>query len=238
MQKIKTGIPGLDEILKGGLNQNSSVLITGAPGTGKSIMALQFAYYGAQKGEPSLYLTSEETAVTLRSYAKSLGMDLEPLEKKGTLTIVEQPITGKIISIEAPLTVIRKKKIKRVALDSLTLFQYAYGSDQYEFRKGILSFLSDMKNEGITLFVTSERSTMDIDNFAYKPQDFIFEGLIILSKIRKSQSFERVLTVAKVRGQDHLLDIFPFQITSEGVKVFPKQLPFSLIEQDVRKVKK
>lgn len=233
---ISMGIPGLDEILKGGIKKNSSILITGAPGTGKSIIALQFVIQGAKNNEPSLYITAEETVGALRDYAKSLGFEIEKYEANGMLTLIEQKLSGKkIVSIETPMDIIKKKNIKRVALDSLTLFQYVYSSDVLEFRKGVLDFVTDMRAVGVTLLATSEKETTDIDAFIYKPHDFLFEGLIILIKIRKGASFERCLTVAKMRGQEHLLDIFPLKIGKGGMTVFPKQIPFSLIEKDFSK---
>ena len=120
---IKTGVEGLDELFKGGLKENSSILLQGSPGTGKTILALQFIYQGALMGEPGLFITSEIKADDLREYALSLGMDLRPLEKKGIFHIVEQPILrGNIVSIDTPLKIIKQSKIKRVVLDSLTLF--------------------------------------------------------------------------------------------------------------------
>lgn len=230
--KIKLGISGLDTIFKGGVIEGNSVIVSGAPGTGKSIIALQFIYSGAKNNEPGLFITSEETASTLRKNAKSLGMDLEAYEKKNLITVVEQSVTsGRMITIEAPLALIKKKKIKRVALDSLSLFEFVYSSKSDEFRRGVIAFLAKMKNAGVTLLATSERATTDLDAFDYKPEDFLFDGLILLSRIRKGASFERVCTVAKMRGQEHLMDIYPLSIGKGGIKIFPGQLPFSLIEK-------
>ena len=239
MEKIKFGIQGLDEILKGGVKKDSTILVTGVPGTGKSIAAMQFIYNGALKGIPGMFITSEETAISLREHMQDLGFKLEDLEKKGIITIVEQSVTsGKMISIEAPLKLIAKKKVKRVAMDSLTLFEFVYGSSVNEFRKGIISFIKQMKESGVTLIVTSERDTSEVDGMKFKSEDFLFDGLIVLSMIRKGSSFERVIHVNKMRGQEHLIDVFPFQIGKGGLKVFPKQIPFSLIEQDVLKKSK
>lgn len=231
MDKIKFGIDGLDEILKGGLRQGSAVVITGPPGSGKSIAAMQFIYAGAKKGIPGMFITSEETAFYLREDMASVGFDFVSLEKKGMITIVEQSVTGgRMVSIEAPLKLIQSRKIKRVVLDSLTLFEYVYGSSINEFRKGIISFIKQMKEAGITLVVTSERDS--VDGMRFKPEDYLFDGMILLSVIRKGSTYERVLHVSKMRGQNHLLDIYPFQITQKGIEVFPKEIPFSLIEQD------
>ena len=235
IEYIKTGIPGLDEAFNGkGILKRSAILVTGAPGTGKSIIALQYLIEGAKQGIPCLYITSEEPAPILRQYAKNIGLDIEEYEKKGLLMIYEQPITGKIISIEAPLHLIREKKIQRVVMDSLTLFEYAYSKDEdrFEFRRGILTFIEDMRKEGATLIATSENFNSDIDAFRFKDQDFLFEGVIILSRIRKGASFERTLFVAKMRGQEHLLDIFPLKIGKGGAVVQTKQIPFSLLEKE------
>lgn len=233
--KVKTGVPGLDEIFRGGVNKGSSVLVTGSPGTGKTLLVLQFIHAGARLGEPGLYITCEEPIELIKSYAKGIGLDLEEHEKKGLITFIKQPVTlKKIASIARPLEVIRKKKIKRVVLDSLTFFEYIHTAGEMDFRKEVLGFLTAMREEGVTLFVTSEQINPDFDSFIFRPQDFLFSGLVILTKVRKASSFERCLHVAKLRGQEHLIDIYPFTIGKGGIKVFPKQLPFSLIEKEAK----
>ncbi|MDI6737429.1 MAG: ATPase domain-containing protein [Nanoarchaeota archaeon] len=234
MEKIKLGIPGLDEILNGGIREGCMVLFSGSPGTGKSIASMQFIYSGAKKGIPGMFITSEETAFSLREDMKSVGFDIAGFENKGMITVVEQSVTGGgMISIEAPLKLIQKRKIKRVVLDSLTLFEYVYGSSVNEFRKGIVSFIKQMKEAGVTLVVTSERQLFD--GIQYRPEDYLFDGLVLMSLVRKGASFDRVIQVAKMRGQNHMINIFPFQIGKGGITVFPNEVPFSLIEQDVIK---
>lgn len=235
---IKTGIKGFDTILKGGLRQNSSVLITGGPGTGKTIFALQFIVEGAKFGEAGLYITFEESVESLREYAESIGIDLRGFEKKGLITLVQQPISNKkIMSIAAPLNVIKQKNIKRVVLDSLTLFEYMHVAGTMDFRKEVLDFTLRMKEAGVTLISTSQKHVVNFDAMDFQPQDFLFEGVVVVAKIRKSSSFERCLSVVKLRGQDHLIDIYPFTIKKGGIEVYPNELPFSLIEKDVDKFK-
>ncbi len=238
MERIKIDIPGMEDIIKGGIPSDSSILVTGGPGSGKSIFALQFIYNGAKKNIPGLYITSEQSIPSLRSSCSSLDLDIEPYEKKDLITIVEQSVTsGKLISLEAPLNLIKSKKIKRVALDSLTLFEFVYQRGM-EFRKGIISFLKQMKDSGVAVLITSEREVTDIDSFLYKSEDYLFDGMIVLTTIRKGSSFERILHVVKMRGQDHSIDIYPFMIGKGGIKVMAKELPFSLIDRDVTKGKR
>ena len=141
------------------------------------------------------------------------------------------------MSIATPLEIIKSKKVKRVVLDSITLFEYACFPEQTSYRREVLDFVSKMREVGVTLVATAEKSVSNIDEIDYKPEDFLFDGLIILTKVRKSSSFEHCIMVAKMRGQDHLIDIFPLTIGKGGIKVFPKELPFSLIEQDTQKFK-
>lgn len=226
--KIKSGVAGLDELLKGGFNENSNLLVIGAPGTGKSIFAIQFLYGGCKNNEPGLYITCEENISSIREYAKNLGLDFSQFEKKGLAKFTKEDISvRKPLSIAKPLEIIKSSNIKRVVLDSLTLFEYA-SANETEFRKSLLDFLSAMKEARVTLLVVSQEGVQSIDLLKYRPQDFLFDGLILLTKIRKGSSFERCVNVVKMRGQDHVTDILPFTIEKGGIVIHTKQLPFSL----------
>ena len=239
VELIKTGVPGLDQVLKGGLRRNSSILVTGAPGTGKTILALQFIYHGAKDyNENGIFISTEESLDVLNQSAKNLGMDLASMVEKGKIFFVQKPIAtlkGGITSIKGLIDAIKKHNVKRVALDSLIFFEYLYprfDGNKMEFRRQVLIFIQEMKKAGVTFLVVSERSITDFDRLTYDMMDFVFEGIILLSRIRKGSYFERVLTVAKIRGQDHSLDVYPVTIGIEGLKVLFDQTPFSLVEKE------
>ena len=236
---IKTGTPGLDQILKGGLRKNSCILVTGAPGTGKTLMALQFIYYGAKDhGDNGIFITIEESLEVLHQSGKNLGMDVQSMVSKGKMFIVQKPIAnlkGGIASIKGLMEAIKKYNIKRVALDSLIFFEYLYprfDGNRMEFRRQVLIFMQQMRKAGVTFLVVSERSITDFDRLEYEIMDFVFEGIIMLSRVRKGSYFERVITVAKMRGQDHSLDVYPVSIGPDGLKVLFDQTPFSLVEKE------
>ena len=236
---IKTGTPGLDYVLKGGLRKNSCILVTGAPGTGKTLMALQFIYYGAKDhNENGIFITTEESLEVLHQSGKNLGMDLQSMVDKGKVFIVQKPIAtlkGGLSSIKGLMEAIKKYNIKRVALDSLIFFEYLYprfDGNRMEFRRQVLIFMQQMRKAGVTFLVVSERSITDFDRLEYDMMDFVFDGIIMLSRIRKGSYFERVVTVAKMRGQDHSLDVYPLTIGPDGMKVLHDQTPFSLVEKE------
>lgn len=231
MEKIQTGVQGLDELLKGGVTKNSSVLITGVPGTGKTILGMQFLFHGAELGEPGLFVTHEELEDFVLNYAETLGMDFRKYVEQGLITVVNQPVIGKVMSFAPVMDIIKKKKIKRVFLDSITLFEIVNFDDVSSFRKEILEFVKTMKRSSITFFATSEKSIASIDDIKYSPQDFLFEGLILLTRIRRGASFERCVSIIKMRGQSHLMGIYPFNITEKGIIIYPNQIPFSLTDK-------
>jgi len=242
IKRIHTGISGLDKVLKGGLRKNASILITGSPGTGKTIMAMQFIYYGAKDyNENGIFITTEENLEDIREFGKNLSMDFDHMEKKGKIFLVEKSLTtlkGGIVSIKGLLDVIKEKNIKRVALDSLIFFEYLYPkyeSNAMEYRRQVLMFMHKMKKSGVTFMAVSERRITDLDRLEYNMMDFVFEGFIILSRIRKGSYFERVLTVSKMRGQDHSLDVFPVTIDKGGFRILHDQIPFSLVGQEEEK---
>ena len=158
-----------------------------------------------------------------------MGLKWKKLEKRGLITLIQQPIEGKkLMSIATPIALIQSKKVKRVVLDSITLFEYLHVMGEMDYRKEVLDFVLKMKESNVTLLATAEKSISNIDEIEYNPEDFLFEGLILLTKIRKGHTFEHCIQVYKMRGQNHSVDIFPMKIGKNGVEVFPDQIPFSL----------
>ena len=85
--KIPTRITGLDNILEGGIPKGALTLLRGGPGTGKTMLGLEFVYRGARAGRPGVFLSFEERETALRRYAHNLGWDLESLEEQGLLIL-------------------------------------------------------------------------------------------------------------------------------------------------------
>jgi len=121
MQKLKTGIPGLDPLIGGGVPSDSVVLISGSPGTGKTIMALQFLAEGCTKhNQRGLYVSFEEREEKIRDQASQFGWDFRKLEKGGMLKVVNiSSLTLGQIFLEMKRA-IDASKPRRMVIDSIT----------------------------------------------------------------------------------------------------------------------
>ncbi|MEM2809963.1 MAG: ATPase domain-containing protein, partial [Candidatus Methanomethylicia archaeon] len=94
VERVKTGIPGLDEILKGGVPRRNVILLAGGPGTGKTIMGQQFLYYGLKIGEPGIYVALEEHPVQVRINMQQFDWDVKEYEEQGKFAIIDAFTAG------------------------------------------------------------------------------------------------------------------------------------------------
>ncbi len=125
--RVKTGISGLDSLMEGGFPKNSVNLISGAPGTGKSLLCTHYIYHGALNGEPGIYITFEQSVSDVIANAKKIGMDLKPLINKGLVKIVFMELTElerTMLDTSAFASVLKQEvssmKAKRLVIDSFS----------------------------------------------------------------------------------------------------------------------
>ena len=233
-KRVKTGVPGVDEMTGGGLPEGSITIITGTPGIGKSNFAMQFLYNGASLyNEPGVYITVEDSPENIREYAKSFGWDIEKYEKENKLVIVSQPMidTGydekkKQQPSETLGDTIKRIGAKRIVLDSITLFKYLF-KDEMSRRVNILSFIRQVKLSGCTSIAVAEQHEPSPD-ITYLDEHFLADGLIVLFWSRHREKNERCFRVVKIRGSPINPDIRPMEITDKGIIVSPTQVPLSL----------
>ena len=232
MELVKTGIPGVDEMLGGGLPRKSVVIVGGSPGIGKSNFAMQYLYNGVtQYNEPGIYLTVEDIAENVRSYAKVFGWDIEKLEKENKIAIVAQPIysdekTAKKGSSETLGEAIKRIGAKRIVLDSITLFKYLF-QDDIARRVNLLNFIKQVKDAGCTTLMVAEQHE-STDQITYLDEHFLADGMILLFWSRHKEKNERCFRVIKVRGNKVNPDIRPMDIGNQGIVVYPTQVPLSM----------
>lgn len=227
MERIKSGVPGLDEMLGGGFLTQSANLVEGAPGTGKSTLGMQFIYNGiTQFKQPGLILTFEEFPQQYYDDAASFGWDLRALEQSNQLRVIMtspevsradlERVDGRIQSM------IQEINAKRILVDSLSHFD-RLSTDTVARRSLLFSFINSLKREGLTSMLTRESTTL-IGEMAGAEEDvaFVVDSYLLLRYVEIESAIRKALLVLKFRGGDHAKDIRQFEITRTGLEVRSK----------------
>lgn len=234
MDRVPSGIRGLDELIEGGLPKGDTTLLTGTPGTAKSTFALEYLVNGAQKhGDRGLYISLEDREVrTIQERAIRFGWNLPELVEQNKLMVLipeikpefgEDPIEW--INDERVQRQIKQFNPQRVAIDSLSLL-LQYSKDTGGARRNVQMILDSFRLGATTLFV-HERETGELDNIHYTIEEFIADGIIYLQYIRRGNLFRRSITILKMRGTKHSTGVYPFNVEDgEGIIVYPAEKLF------------
>jgi circadian clock protein KaiC len=228
VDRVMTGIHGLDEMLCGGLLSQSANLVEGAPGTGKSTLGMQFIYHGIVAcGEPGLILTFEEFPQQYYRSAASFGWDLRKLEEEQKLRVVMSSPEVSLAEMERVggrlESLVQEIGARRILVDSLSHFERV-SCDPVCLRGIIYGFLNALKREGLTAVLTRESPVLLGE--AEGTDDtlgFMVDAYILLRYVEIDSAIRKALLVLKMRGSDHDKGIRQFEITSRGLEV---QAPF------------
>ncbi len=236
MELVQTGIPGVDEMLGGGIPKTSVVIVSGSPGIGKSNFAMEYIYNGVTKyDESGIYLTVEDVPKNIIAYANAFGWDVEKEIRDEKIAIVAQPIYGvdgktkEYSSGETLGEAIERINAKRIVLDSVTLFKYLFKDDMSR-RVNLLNFIKQVKDAGCTTLMVAEQHESTA-NITYLDEHFLADGMMLLFWSRHKEKNERCFRVVKMRGVKINPDIRPMEISNTGVVVYPTQVPLSLTDK-------
>lgn len=229
IERVSTGIVNLDRITEGGVERNSTNLVVGGSGNGKSIFATQFLMEGVRKGEVVLYVSFEEKKKEFYTNMLELGWDLESAEKAGKfffLSYTPEKIRKMLEEGGGDIeTIVLTKGIKRIAIDSITAFVMLFDKD-VEMREKTLALFSLLRGWACTSLLIYERDPLIDKRQSSRILEFEADSLILLYFVRIKNERERFLEVYKMRGTDHSTNIFPYDIRS-GVGISVSSKPFS-----------
>lgn len=228
--RARLGIPGLDQVLGGGLPRDHLYLIDGDPGTGKTTLALQFLLDGRVEGERGLYITLSETADELRGTAASHGWSLEGIEifelasteqTDGEAYTLFHPAEIELNrTVETVLAVVDRIAPARVVFDSLSEMRLI-ARDPLRFRRQILALKQFFVGRGSTVLLLDDRSAPEGDRHLHS----IAHGVVSLEHLATEYGSERRrLQVAKLRGLQFRGGYHDFRIRTGGLDVFPRIL--------------
>ena len=225
--RIKTGITGLDEMLDGGFLPNSANLIEGAPGTGKTTIAMQFIYNGIKNwNENGLIISFEEFVPQYYHDAAQFGWDLKAYEKEEKLKIIFSNPSTVLDEISNPdselLRLMEKQKIKRVVIDSISHFETLAG-DVAQLREIERQVVNGFKREGTTaIFIRENDSVLGEVASMNSKIPFVVDSFILLRYVEIDSEIQKALTIFKMRGSDHKKDIRKYRCAENGIEVESK----------------
>ena len=226
--RLSTGIPGLDEILAGGLIEHTNVLVRGAPGAGKTIFGLHFLANGIENDETVLYINLGEPSAYVKETAEYFGLhpdeihfhDLAPTSEEfddtETYTLFSSAEVEQPSFISELRSTVEELHPDRVLLDPITEFRYLT-TDDHQFRTQILALLDFLKANEATVMLTSQASDMIPDD----DLQFLTDAVINLQLFKDGRS----VSVSKFRGSSFSHGSHSYEIHDEGVSVWPKLVP-------------
>lgn len=231
--RVPTGIPGLDEILSGGLISQRTYLLVGRPGSGKTIFSSQWLLEGQRRGERTLFVTLTEPADEIQRNIASFGWTLEDSDVVDLAPTGEQDAVVSEYQVFPPSEVahngfwdaiyqsIRQKRPQRLVIDSVTQIRYL-SADDYQFRTKMLSLVRFLNQSGCTSILVFESSELERET----PLALAVDGLLRLRvDISPSRVNElRSLQIDKFRGSGYISGLHPFRITGAGIEVFPHRI--------------
>jgi len=223
VDRIKSGVEGLDRLVEGGFPRGDSILLAGNTGSGKTILSVEFICKGAtQYNEKGVFVTFEEDAETLKRNMLEFGFDLEKLERKGLIRLLDlEAIKGSGLSanIDFILDALRKMKAKRLVIDSLTAFLTAC-QEKFEYRTLMHLFYKILKKLGCTSIMTCSVPT-GINTLGLGIEEFIADSVITLENTVRDGQLKTRFLIRKMRGTNHSRKYHEVIISGKGIKIVP-----------------
>lgn len=240
---VETGIPGLDELLSGGVPKERVILLVGGPGTGKTILAAQFLYKGlTEHNENGIFISLDESKKHFYSEMDTFGWNFKKAEEEKKFAFLDATklsrsalVRGKIFG-EA--TTLRGKQLpidklveeldakiheldaKRVALDTLaTLFQRF--PDPLERRNAIVDLFESLSELEITTILTMELPHLTL-NRQVSIEEYLAHGVLIMQTFFSQGNASRAIQVEKMRGLKINPNLVPYTIDRNGIEVYPE----------------
>lgn len=229
LEKVPTGIRGLDEITGGGLPKGRPTLVCGSPGCGKTMLGIEFLVHGAvDYGEPGVFLAFEESEEELARNVATLGFDLCRLIARKKLIVEyvrlerheieeagEYDLEGLFVRIGAAIDAVHATRIVLDTVEVLFAGLTNHGIVRAELRR----LFRWLKDRGMTAIVTGERGKETLTRYGL--EEYVADCVISLDNRVADQIATRRLRVVKYRGSSHGINEYPFLITNQGVSVLP-----------------
>jgi circadian clock protein KaiC len=215
--RLGLGVPGLDEMLGGGLPRGYSLLVAGPSGSGKSLLAAAFLAEGARQGETGVMAAFEQRPDRLRNPI------VAGLIASGQVRLVECQWPD--LSIEELVfmlaSAVRAQGATRVVIDSLSGFELTLAPTfRDDFRESLLRLVIALSNAGVTVLMTSELEDRYTDlRFSPYGTAFLTDAIIVQRYIEVDSRLRRLLAVAKLRASAHSDELREYTVGDDGIRI-------------------
>ncbi len=227
LHRVPTGIKGFDELVEGGFEEKTNILVAGYAGTGKTTFSMEFLYNGiTQFNEPGVYLSFAESKESIYRHCLNFGWDFAMLEQQGMFRhqFYKAHQVNKLIE-EGGGTVrdtIQEINAKRLVIDSITAYGLLF-RDDYKQREALLVFFEMLVKWGCTSLIISEQAT-DLQDARAGEIGFLTDGIINFYYAKSEDDKGNILRhhkleILKMRGTAHYNGVVDMDFSNNGVSV-------------------
>lgn len=229
MPKVATGIAGLDAVLEGGLPRGKVTLVGGGPGSGKTVLGLEFLYRGALAGEAGIFLSFEESAEAVRRNALAMGWDLAALEKEGTLFLMGVRISPEAVlagqfDLKALFAILEGKaqhmQAGRIVVDAFDVLLQLF-DDLSRERDELYRLHAWLQARQLTAILSVKEGPGAGPAGRYQFLEYLTDCVLRLDQRVSWQRSTRRLRVLKYRGSGFGRNEYPFVIERGGLALVP-----------------
>jgi len=223
MERVRTGVEGLDELIDGGVIKGEVILLAGTTGSGKTIFSSQFICNGAMHyGENGVYATFEEDEASLIRNMEELGMDLGKLESEGKIKVIglqAMKDIGLNANLDYILKTVRDLKAERLVIDSLTAFLVGTG-EKFEYRTLMHLFYKILKKMNCTTIMTCSIPAGS-ETLGLGMEEFIADSVMVIENVMVDTELKTRFLIRKMRGTSHSRKYHDVIIDEKGLKIVP-----------------
>jgi circadian clock protein KaiC len=222
-RRLATGVPGLDEMMGGGIPAGDVVLLTGPAGSGKTTFATQFIATGLDDGESCVVAVFEEYPEAYLARAKTVAVDFGEMIDRGRLAVTYlRPLDLSVDEMLAEIqSAVERLGATRVVIDSLSGFEVALAPTyRADFRESLYRLVGALTATGVTVLMTDE--VIDAypgGHFTHERVSFITDDILAQRYVEIDGRLQKVLSVVKMRGSEHATEFRTYELTSAGAVI-------------------
>jgi circadian clock protein KaiC len=218
-ERVPTGVPGLDEMLGGGLWRGTTTLLAGPSGAGKTTIGLQFALEGARLGEPTLYMNFQENPTQLIRSIRSLGADFDEARAEYLELVYASPVELQIDSIIVDMfRRIQQRGVRRLVIDAIGDLASA-ATDSQRLHDYLYALVQHFAVSTVTSVLNLETMGNSISGQAMQNAMSYLSDNVLLLTVDGEEKTRRRIRVLKARGSAHDARVREVEITGSGLSI-------------------